>query len=142
MLGIQCSEGPSRCVRLNRNGTRCQHNISELAEILRFQGLWKFLCSKCGELVAVAFLVRRSDIGDARRLGARGRWIFACVDPLLARGIRRARSLAKKSFDEPGELEKSPPCPRAQSFAQKMLELWYTDCVNGLLQLTLTKTKP
>ena len=52
------------------------------------------------------------------------------------------RSLATKSFDESGELEKSPPRPRAQSFAQKMLELCYTDCYNGLLQLTPTKSKP
>ena len=48
------------------------------------------------------------------------------------------RSLATKSFDELGELEKIASLPRAQSFAQKMLEL----CYNGLLQLTLTKTKP
>ena len=35
-------------------------------------------------------------------------------------------------------MEKIASLPRAQSFAQKMLEL----CYNGLLQLTLTKTKP
>ena len=48
------------------------------------------------------------------------------------------RSPATKSFDELGEMEKIASLPRAQSFAQKMLEL----CYNGLLQLTLTKTKP
>jgi hypothetical protein len=62
--------------------------------------------------------------------------------PLIGPSGFGVRSLATKSFDEPGELEKIASLPRAQSFAQKMLELCYTDCYNGLLHLTLTKTKP
>lgn len=128
---------PGACIRLNRNGTRCQHNISELLRFCGFQGLWKFPYSKRGELVAVAFRVRRSDNVTPEGSGPRQVDIRVC-GPLTGPSGFGVRSPATKSFDELGEMEKIASLPRAQSFAQKMLEL----CYNGLLQLTLTKTKP
>ena len=105
---------PGACIRLNRNGTRCQHNISELLRFCGFQGLWKFPYSKRGELVAVAFRVRRSDKRDARRLGAAAGRYSRVRTPYWPVGIRRPFPGNEKFRRAWGDGKNRLPAPGAE----------------------------
>ena len=80
-----------------------------------------------GSLSPLLFAFRRSDIRDAPMARGRGRSRFACTDPLLTRRDRRPFR-GKRVSTSLVSWDNRVPAAERESFAQKMLELWYTDC--------------
>ena len=82
-------------------------------EILWFQGLWKFPCSKCGELVAVAFRVRRSDnvTPEGLRPPQVDIRVYGALTGPLGFGVR---SLATKSSTSLASWKNRLPAPGAE----------------------------
>jgi hypothetical protein len=65
------------------------------------------------------FRVRRSGKVTPERLGAAAGRYFRVYGPLTGPSGFGVRALATKSFDVPGELEKSPPCPGCRALPRK-----------------------